>query len=314
MQGSARHKPISLQLASHDSMDDTTKPSPSGAEIPSPNMPDRESPSTAFLEFGKQITTAYQAEKAAFGNQETRKRTKLHTEYVKKVNTWMESVSSQIEFYRKELEKSKASAAGAKTEIEGWAAKRVLQDAEMEYAGQKLAESEEVRERGRIQYEALERRLEDLIKSLAVKSAVNARLVDEKAGVSEQHEHAQARLKVVNTRTLDLEIRMEAKTADLAEANEELEVLRSKAKHLASCVQQYDVMTSTLPRILSSSSMALSTQTMCAPKSDRAGTPTDNTMTPIQHTVAADKRPRNGKRNSSFANDGERSEKKARCS
>ncbi|KAK5767536.1 hypothetical protein LTS12_002377 [Elasticomyces elasticus] len=165
------HQPFPYQLPTHDHMDDTIKPSASGVDVPTLSTPDRESPSAAFLEFGKQITEAYRAERATFEQEESRKRNKLHTEYI-------------------------------------------------EHVDQKLAESEEARERGRIQYESLERRLEDLIKSLAVKSAVNARLVDEKAGVFEQHEHAQVRLKVVNTRTLDL-----------AEANEELEVLRAKAEH-----------------------------------------------------------------------------------
>ncbi|KAK3657761.1 hypothetical protein LTR56_002140 [Elasticomyces elasticus] len=175
------HQPFPYQLPTHDHMDDTIKPSASGVDVPTLSTPDRESPSAAFLEFGKQITEAYRAERATFEQEESRKRNKLHTE----------------------------ARSG-----------EVLQDAQIEHVDQKLAESEEARERGRIQYESLERRLEDLIKSLAVKSAVNARLVDEKAGVFEQHEHAQVRLKVVNTRTLDL-----------AEANEELEVLRAKAEH-----------------------------------------------------------------------------------
>ncbi|KAK5714246.1 hypothetical protein LTR17_017328 [Elasticomyces elasticus] len=295
-------------------MGDAIKSSASGADIPTLSTPDRESPSAAFLEYGKQITEAYRAAKTASEHQESRKRNKLHNEYVDKVEAWVGTVSSQIDFYRKELDQAKTSSAKAKTEIEELTAKQVLHDAEVEHADQKLAESEEARERGRTQYEALERRLEDLIKSLAVKSAVNARLVGEKAAVSEQHEHAQARLKVVNMRTLDLEIRLKARKADLAEAKEELEELRPKAKHLESRVQQYDIMASTLASIHSASSMALATPTMRTSKSDHSGTHADNTLKPNQHTVGADQRPRNGKRSSSFANDGERSEKKTRCS
>ncbi|KAK3640362.1 hypothetical protein LTR56_011960 [Elasticomyces elasticus] len=298
----------------HNSMDDASKSSASGADIPTLSTPDRESPSAAFLEYGKQITEAYRAAKTASEQQESRKRNKQYNEYVDKVEAWVGTVSSQIDFYRKELDQAKTSVAKAKTEIEELTAKQVLHDAEVEHADQKLAESEEARERGRTQYEALERRLEDLIKSLAVKSAVNARLVGEKAAVSERHEHAQARLKMVNTRTLDLEIRLEARRADLAEAKEELEELRPKAKHLESRVQQYDVMASTLATIRSASFMALATPTMRTSKSDHSGMHADNTIKPIQHNGGANQRPQTGKRSSSFSNDGERSEKKLRYS